>query len=75
MDRDQRIDDLSYAISCLEDAIDALKELGEDSVSDAECLADMIRVYAKERSALEDDRAEEYRRDRQADEDDYWKSR
>ena len=72
MENEWRLDDLNSAISALEDAIDALKVIG--NMDDAECLGDMIYNIRAEASAIESELDAEAEGEQNALESEYWRS-
>lgn len=52
-DMRDRIDALEYAMSAIDDAIYALKQLGDDAGCDIDAMRDMMRGYEIERDELE----------------------
>lgn len=48
-----KLEALESAIYAIEDAIDAIKELGKDYGADVDCLKDIKRLYREEHEEIE----------------------
>ena len=72
---ENRLERLETAILALEEAIDALQQLGKHSEADAHCLADIRCEYIAQRDEIEAEMSAQEQVEQAALEREYWKSR